>query len=163
MRTLRFVLVTSLFLTLAVAANAQQKNAAQEKPCSTGYYRLLDFWVGDWALTWPDSPGGTPAGTGTNKILRTLDNCVIQELFEADKPVSLHGMSLSTFDKASGKWKHSCCSGSTARLRSKRCDRKSSARLASPLQRRIVVVAETPVWQHPLRSRDIALLSQGRN
>ncbi len=60
--------------------------------------------MGDWSLTWPDSPG-TPAGNGTNKISRTLDNCVIQELFEADAPVSLHGMSLSTFDKATGKWK----------------------------------------------------------
>jgi len=105
MRTLRFVIVFVSLLALTLSASAQQKNAPQAKPCSSGDYRLLDFWVGDWSLTWPDSPGGTPAGQGTNKISRTLDNCVIQELFEADKPVGLHGMSLSTFDRPSGKWK----------------------------------------------------------
>ncbi len=92
MRTLRFFLVSLCALAFVLTAGAQQKNAAQDKPCSRGDYRLLDFWVGDWSLTW-------------NKISRTLDNCVIQELFEADKPVSLHGMSLSTFDKATAKWK----------------------------------------------------------
>ena len=104
MRTLRLVLISLFVLTFALTAAAQQK-LPQPRPCSSGDYRLLDFWVGDWSLTWPDSPGGTPAGNGTNKISRTLDNCVIQELFEADKPVSLHGMSLSTYDQPSGKWK----------------------------------------------------------
>ena len=103
MRSTRlFLLVISLLVSLT--ASAQQKNGPQEKPCSSGNYRLLDFWVGDWNLSWPDSPG-TPAGSGTNKIVRSLDNCVIQEMFEADKPVGLKGMSVSTFDKASGKWK----------------------------------------------------------
>ena len=103
MRSIRlFLLVISL--TVSLTASAQQKSAAQEKPCSSGNYRLLDFWVGEWSVSWPDSPG-TPAGNGTNKVIRTLDNCVIQEQFEADKPVSLHGMSVSTFDRNLGKWR----------------------------------------------------------
>src|SRR2546430_355793 len=105
MRALRFFLASLAFLTFTISISAQQKNAPQQKPCSSGDYRLLDFWVGDWSLSWPASPGGTPAGTGTNKVVRTLDNCVIQELFEADKPIGLHGMSVSTFDAPSGKWK----------------------------------------------------------
>jgi len=105
MRSTRSFLLVIMLFALSLSAGAQQKNGPQEKPCSSGDYRLLDFWVGDWSLRWPDSPGGTPAGTGTNKIVRTLDNCVIQELFEADKPIGLHGMSLSTYDKQSGKWK----------------------------------------------------------
>ena len=62
MRTLRLSLASLALLALTLCAAAQQQNASQAKPCSSGDYRLLDFWVGDWSLTWPDSPGGTPAG-----------------------------------------------------------------------------------------------------
>ena len=100
MRALRLALLLTLTLPLLAA---DQKMPA-ERPCSLGYYRAFDFWVGDWDLSWPGSDA-MPAGSATNKITRELDNCVIKENFEGEKPSTLHGMSVSTYDKNMKKWK----------------------------------------------------------
>lgn len=61
----------------------------------------LDFWLGDWSVSWP-------GGTGTNSIRRILDGTVIEEVFEcrddADGSVLL-GRSLSVRDSADGTWR----------------------------------------------------------
>jgi hypothetical protein len=59
----------------------------------------LDFWIGDWAVSWP-------GGTGTNRIRRILDDKVIEEVFECrDDDSALYGRSHSVFDPADGCWK----------------------------------------------------------
>jgi uncharacterized protein DUF1579 len=77
-----------------------------QRPCSTPQFRQLDFWVGDWDLTWPASQSsqGKP-GRGKNHIERALDDCVVVERFDGSPGMPLRGMSVSTFDQRAGKWR----------------------------------------------------------
>ncbi len=59
-----------------------------------------DFWVGEWSVTW-DNGNGT-IGKGTNKIVKILDEKVIQENF-ADE-TGFKGTSISVFNPAQKKW-----------------------------------------------------------
>lgn len=71
----------------------------------------LDFWLGDWSVSWPD-------GTGTNSIRRILDGRVIEEVFESrdhDGSVLL-GRSLSVRDAADGRWRQTWVDSSGAYL-----------------------------------------------
>jgi hypothetical protein len=59
----------------------------------------LDFWIGDWTVSWP-------GGTGTNSIRRILGGHVIEEEFACrDDDGPLYGRSLSVRDRASGVWR----------------------------------------------------------
>jgi hypothetical protein len=75
------------------------------KPCSEPEYRQFDFWVGDWELSWPasETSEGKP-GRGMNRIAQALDDCVIVENFNGKPGLDLRGMSVSTFNKRTGKW-----------------------------------------------------------
>jgi hypothetical protein len=71
----------------------------------------LDFWLGDWSVSWP-------GGTGTNSIRRILDGKVIEETFEcrdSDGSVLL-GRSLSVRDSADGTWRQTWVDSSGAYL-----------------------------------------------
>jgi hypothetical protein len=81
---------------------AQQ--ASQSNPCTAAQQKQLDFWIGEWDLTWPgDKPGEVVHGT--NSIKRIMDGCVVQENFSAGESGHLRGTSVSTFDLRSGMWK----------------------------------------------------------
>ena len=70
----------------------------------------LDFWIGDWMVSWP-------GGTGTNRIRRILDDQVIEETFEChDSDGSLFGRSHSVLDQADGRWKQTWVDSSGAYL-----------------------------------------------
>jgi hypothetical protein len=58
----------------------------------------FDFWLGNWELT----SGGKPAGTNT--ITREYDGAVIMERFAGSGENALHGMSVSVFNKNTGRW-----------------------------------------------------------
>ena len=76
-----------------------------DRPCDSEEGRALDFWIGEWDLTWPGGQGGTPEdteGSGTNEITRVLDDCVIQEQFRAD---AFAGMSISVYNGRTGDWR----------------------------------------------------------
>jgi hypothetical protein len=102
MQIFRLALVV---VVLTCLASARQNNAAaQPKPCSEPEQKQLDFWVGDWDLTWP----GTNAGQidhGTNTIRRILDSCIVQENFSGADAIHLRGQSVSVFDIRARKWK----------------------------------------------------------
>ncbi len=65
------------------------------KPCSGDQYNTLDFWLGDWDVSWQ-------GGGGTNNIVKTHGGCVVNEDFNSP---GLQGMSISIYDKTSGKWR----------------------------------------------------------
>ena len=92
----------STVLFLAVAAVAQSP-ATQARPCSRAEFRQLDFWVGEWSLTWPAAKAGQPEGQGTNSIRKELGNCVIEENFHGGA-MGLTGKSVSMYNARSGKW-----------------------------------------------------------
>lgn len=90
----------------AVGAAAQTQRAAA--PCSTGEYRQLDFWVGDWELEFTN-PDGSIA-RAENRITRDeFGDCVIAEHFRhaggAPGGGNYDGASFSMFDRQTGRWR----------------------------------------------------------
>ena len=94
-----------LLLPFAVSTVlAQQSNqSAPPNPCAAAEQKQLDFWVGEWDLTWPGTKAGE-TGHGTNSIQRIMDGCVVQENFSG-LAQHLRGTSVSIFDATAGKWK----------------------------------------------------------
>ncbi|MBL7961613.1 hypothetical protein JNL27_15370 [bacterium] len=85
----------SLCIVLALMANSLNLKAQTVMDSST-----YDFWVGEWSATW-DNGNGT-VGKGTNKIVKILDEKVIQENF-ADE-AGFKGTSISVFNPTQKKW-----------------------------------------------------------
>ena len=96
------IVLSACFIASAVAQNSAP--AAQPAPCSEPEQKQLDFWVGDWDLTWPAQKGGS-SEHGTNSVHRVLGGCVVQENFSGEDAMPLRGISVSTFEARSGKWK----------------------------------------------------------
>jgi uncharacterized protein DUF1579 len=99
MTKLLFTLTSALLLASSLVAQQPTMN-----PCTVPQQKLLDFWVGEWDLTWPGQNAGETAH-GTNSIKRILDGCVVQENFSAGESGGLRGTSVSIFDAKSGHWK----------------------------------------------------------
>jgi hypothetical protein len=94
-----------IVLVLACVAEARQNStAAQPKACSEPEQKQLDFWVGEWDLTWPGNNAGE-TGHGTNSVGRILDGCIIEENFSGGEAMHLRGKSVSIFDVRAGEWK----------------------------------------------------------
>jgi hypothetical protein len=91
-------LLPALFL-VASAAHAQ----APVYGCDTPESHQLDFWVGEWELTYA-SAKGEPAKS-RNRITKTLDGCAVLEEFNGAPGTKLDGRSFSTFDRATKRWK----------------------------------------------------------
>ena len=92
-----FCLVTLLILTTPLSMSQPVPCSEREKSSQ------LDFWVGEWDLTWPGGQGGTPegeSGRGTNTITRELDGCVIHERFVAEN--GFEGESVSVYHPEAG-------------------------------------------------------------
>jgi len=104
-QTCRLALVV-LVLTY-VASARQNTTAAQPKPCSVPEQKQLEFWVGEWDLTWPGNNAGH-TDHGTNSVQRILDGCIVQENFSGADAMHLRGQSVSIFDAPAGKWKQAC-------------------------------------------------------
>jgi hypothetical protein len=101
-RNSRIALIAFALTCTAVAR--QGNTTAQPKPCSEPEQKQLEFWVGEWNLTWPgNNPGET--AHGTNSIRRILDGCVVEENFSGGDAMHLRGRSVSIFDVRAGKWK----------------------------------------------------------
>ena len=76
--------------------------------CNSPESKQLDFWIGDWDLTYGDG------GKGRNRISKILDGCAILEEFSGAPGVPLDGRSFSTFDRASQRWKQTWVDNSGA-------------------------------------------------
>lgn len=85
-----------LLLTLPLSSQAQPATP----PCQAPEAAQLDFWLGTWDLRWTDDEGG---GRGTNTIVKTLEDCVVQERFESAD--GFRGESLSVYDARQGAWR----------------------------------------------------------
>jgi hypothetical protein len=94
-----------LALGLAALALAATAVIAQSQPqygCDSPESRQLDFWVGEWDLTY--TAGGKEAKS-RNRITKVLDGCAILEEFTGAPGTRLDGRSYSTYDRASKRWK----------------------------------------------------------
>jgi len=97
-------LVIIAFLAASLGAFGQARG------CDTPESKQLDFWVGDWDLTYGDG------GKGRNRISKILDGCAILEEFSGAPGVQLDGRSVSMFDRTSGRWKQAWVDNSGAYL-----------------------------------------------
>lgn len=88
--------------------------AAQQTPpsCDTADHALMNFWVGEWDLTWDNGDGSQ--GSGTNTITRSYNGCVIEESFV--DPTGFEGMSVSTLDRRTGQWRQTWVDNQSAFL-----------------------------------------------
>ncbi len=101
---LRRVYVVFSLLWIAGFCVGQNSSTLATTLCATAEQRQLDFWVGEWDLTWPgNNPGEVQHGT--NSIRRVLENCVVEENFSGGSDMHLRGKSVSLFDTRAGKWK----------------------------------------------------------
>ena len=57
----------------------------------------LDFWIGDWEVTWE-------GGSARNVIRPILGHRAILETFDGGRDAGLRGISVSAFDAAHGRW-----------------------------------------------------------
>jgi hypothetical protein len=70
--------LTALLAGLALCAPLACAGPADSTPCSAGSpTRELDFWLGDWNITYPGAPGGS-----ISKVSLSLDRCEIVESWE---------------------------------------------------------------------------------
>jgi len=60
--------------------------------------KQLDFWLGEWDVSWGDDQHGT------NRIVRILDERVIQENFDGTPSLDFRGMSLSVYSEKLQQW-----------------------------------------------------------
>ena len=105
------------YLPIAVLSLWCGCTAAQTQPtygCDTPESKLLDFWVGDWELTYA-GPDGKPVKS-RNRITKILDGCAVLEEFDGASGTPLKGHSVSTFDRATKKWKQTWVDNTAAYL-----------------------------------------------
>jgi hypothetical protein len=84
---------------LAVGGLSGAAGAAPAPACAAAEYRQLDFWLGDWDVY---DAGGASQAVARAHITRTLDGCVVHELYEQSDGV--HGESFSIFDHSRRVW-----------------------------------------------------------
>ena len=92
-------------LGLALLALIAPVAFAQQPPqygCDSPESKQLDFWIGEWELTYKS---GDKVAQSRNRITKTLDGCAILEEFQGPPGTPLIGRSHSVFDRASKQWK----------------------------------------------------------
>lgn len=87
-----------LLFTLAATAVHSQKSVQDDN--------FLDFWIGNWEVSWPEGDG---QGSGINKVEKILDNTTVLENFEVlvGQSKGMKGKSLSAYSAVDNCWKQS--------------------------------------------------------
>ena len=93
---MRALTATAFAATLVASAATAQTTPTYG--CDTPQSRRYDFWVGEWEL----SHSGTKSA---NRITKALDGCVIVEQFTGAPGTKLDGTSVSTYDRATRRWR----------------------------------------------------------
>ena len=75
---------------------------ADTSNCEASEARQLDFWVGEWKLTW-EKGRLFEAGEGTNVVRPVLGGCAILETFRYPEG-AYYGSSVSTYNPNAGHW-----------------------------------------------------------
>ena len=89
-----------------LAAPQQPASAAPSTPaplpCSAPEYRQMDFWVGEWELSF--DAGNGRIGTATNRVTRDeYGSCFVTEHF-SQPDINYVGLSHSTYDRFQKQW-----------------------------------------------------------
>jgi len=88
------------------AKSTQSTVPVVQTTCQEAEYNQLDFWLGDWELSWDAGDGKT--GQGHNLITKSpFGNCVVTENFDGTPDIPLKGLSVSTYSKPHKLWRQS--------------------------------------------------------
>lgn len=83
---------------LAQAAPSASAPSSTPQVCQAMERRALDFWVGDWDLTWQ-------GGAASSHVEKTLGGCALEETFQASGDSRLRGRSLTSYDPDTNRWR----------------------------------------------------------
>ncbi len=100
------ILAMAAILLVNVNSRIQAQGNGATRPCDTPEGKQLDFWLGEWNLTWPAEQFGGEEGElghGTNTVTRILTDCIIQEEFRFPNR-SFNGHSVSAWNVQKGVW-----------------------------------------------------------
>lgn len=89
-----FWMMIACLSVLPAAAQNQQV-----RPCDTPEGKQMDFWVGDWDLTWTDAQGNSQQGH--NLIRKVLGSCIVEENFDGG---TFKGRSYSVYNPNTKLW-----------------------------------------------------------
>lgn len=89
-------------ILFAVLAGLASGVLAQGVGCDTPESHELDFWLGEWDLSFVRD-GKTV--TSRNRVTKILDGCAVLEEFAGSPGTKLDGRSLSLYDRASKQWR----------------------------------------------------------
>ena len=123
-------------MTSSHETEATPSASAPEHPCSSPEAHQFDFWVGEWDLTWGESE------RGSNKITKTLGNCVILEEFNGTPAMEFHGLSVSVFNQRTNLWHQTWVDSSGGYL-----DFKGSYQDGRMIMNREAIIEGRPVTQ----------------
>jgi len=101
-------LFSFIALLVVFPAIAQQSSPS----CDTEAHALMNFWIGEWDLTWTNAD--STDAHGTNTITRTYDDCVIHESFAHES--GFEGMSMSVLDRRTSQWRQTWVDSQSAFL-----------------------------------------------
>lgn len=95
--------ITRMMVFLLIAFVSQTAFGQSDTQFS-GKIKWMDFWVGEWNLTWKDKDGKIERGF--NEVYKTLDGKVIQENFRALDGASegFTGKSWTVFNTKKDTW-----------------------------------------------------------
>jgi hypothetical protein len=106
---MRRELVLPVLLGMALGARGQ----APANACDTPEAHQLDFWLGDWDLTYTQDGKEM---SSRNRITKILDGCAVLEQFDGKPGIPLEGRSVSVFDATAKRWKQTWVDNSGAYL-----------------------------------------------
>jgi hypothetical protein len=95
------------FVLAAVIGNAVAQSSPPAKPCNAPEHRAMDFWVGEWRVTWKQNDKPME---GRNSIKSVLGGCALEENWRGSG--GGEGKSLTFYDRAKKQWHQTWIDGS---------------------------------------------------
>src|SRR4051812_11709742 len=87
---------------LVFAAALASPALAETRGCDSPESHQMDFWLGDWDLSYTQDG---QALHSRNHVSRILGGCAVLEEFTGAPGIALDGHSVSTFDRTAARWK----------------------------------------------------------
>jgi hypothetical protein len=90
-----------------IAGNAAAQSAPPARPCAAPEHRAMDFWVGEWRVTWKQNEKPME---GRNSIKQVLGGCALEENWRGGG--GGEGKSLTFYDRTKKQWHQTWIDGS---------------------------------------------------
>ena len=130
---------------LALAFSPETASHAQAAPCTNPEYKQFDFWLGDWEV-FDFSSGKQGPLAGTNRVVKALGNCVVQENWKGSQ--GGNGSSFNMYQPLEQKWHQTWVddSGTLLLLKGEFRDAKMVLEGKHPGQRAGETISERITW-----------------